>query len=247
MTIHVIGDSTAASKLDSKRPEAGWAEYLYKYLNPDQDIKINNQAINGRSSRSYKEEGHFDKILPDIKAGDYVFMQFGHNDSKTDNGGFRYTDPFTTYQAHLKYYCEEVIKKGAIPVILSSIPRRRFIGHHRLHRFATQQYPFSAKCFAKRENILFIDAYKHVKTLLEYLGKEDSKYLFLHLAPNVEPNYPQGVIDDTHLNTFGARMIAGVIAKQILQQPTPLADFIVSKSLYELVDVKRLIKKYEKN
>lgn len=244
MSIFIIGDSTASIKLDTKRPESGWGEHLKDYLK-DQ-IEIVNKAVNGRSTKSYLSEGLFAEVLESISFGDYLIIQFGHNDQKHEDE-HRYTNPFTTYQENLKYFVDQAKNKGAIPIILSSVPRRNFISKNRLHRKAVGHYPSSAISFAKREKVLSIDMYKKTKELFEYLGYEQSEQLFLHLAPNQNPNYPNGVIDNTHFSILGAQMIAGLVAKELSKLPIPLANNIDQTKLLTLIQIKEKLYASQKN
>ena len=123
ITIFTIGDSTMANKpLEGGNPERGWGQMLSRYFS--EEIVIDNHAVNGRSSKSFIDEGRWDKVLAKLKKGDYVFIQFGHNDEKRDEK--RHTDPGTTFDANLKRFVEEARAKGAIPVLFNSIVRRNF-------------------------------------------------------------------------------------------------------------------------
>lgn len=123
ITIFMIGDSTMANKpLTGGNPERGWGQMLPGFLS--EEIRVDNHAVNGRSSKSFIEEGRWDKVISQVKKGDYVFIQFGHNDEKTDEK--RYTEPGTTFDANLKRFVNETRAKGGIPVLFNSIVRRNF-------------------------------------------------------------------------------------------------------------------------
>ncbi len=239
--IHVIGDSTAASKINEKRPETGWAEKLGDFFSSD--IRVINYAQNGRSTKSFIDEGLFKNVLKALKPNDFLLIQFGHNDEKVQDQS-RYTHPFKDYQDNLSYFIHQAKKLGVTPIILSSVTRRSFIGKHRIKRHAVGLYPVAAKLLAQRENIIFLDIFKKSKQLLEYLDIEHSKQLFLHLNPNQYETYPNGVADNTHLNQLGALVIASLIAEELLfsRIEHKLKDYIKETRLINMIDVKRALK-----
>ena len=123
ITIFMIGDSTMSNKsLVGGNPERGWGHVLPGFFS--EDIRVDNHAMNGRSSKSFIDEGRWDKVLSLIKKGDYVFIQFGHNDEKPKAD--RHTDPGTTFDANLRKFVNETRAKGGIPVLFNSIVRRNF-------------------------------------------------------------------------------------------------------------------------
>ncbi len=123
--IHMIGDSTMATKSHPKtNPEFGWGQVLQDYFDANQ-VVVQNHALNGRSSKSFIGEGHWDRVTTTLQPGDYVFIQFGHNDQK-DKSPDRYTNPFTGYRANLIKYAKESRSKGATPVLFTSVVRRHF-------------------------------------------------------------------------------------------------------------------------
>ena len=122
-TIFMIGDSTMANKpLDGDNPERGWGQMLPGFFT--EDIRVDNHARNGRSSKSFIDEGLWEQVRTQIRKGDYVFIQFGHNDEKPKPD--RHTDPGTTFDANLRRFVEETRAKGGIPVLFNSIVRRNF-------------------------------------------------------------------------------------------------------------------------
>jgi pectinesterase len=117
ITIFMIGDSTMANKsLAGGNPERGWGHVLPGFFS--EDIRVDNHAMNGRSSKSFIDEGRWDKVLSQMKKGDYVFIQFGHNDEKPRAD--RHTDPGTTFDANLRKFVNETRTKGGIPVLFNS-------------------------------------------------------------------------------------------------------------------------------
>lgn len=205
ITIYTIGDSTMANKKNpEENPEHGWAQVLQQFFNDN--ATIDNRAVNGRSSRSFISEGKWDSVLKTLKKGDYVFIQFGHNDQK-EKSPDRYTNPHTTYRHNLIKYVLDTREKGAIPVLMSSIVRRNF------NEFGTLidthgEYPLETRLVAMEYNVPFIDMQYLTEHLEESYGVEGSKKLHLHYEPGEVPYYPEGKHDDTHLSELGATEVA---------------------------------------
>lgn len=235
MKIIILGDSTASIKEDSKRPETGWGEKLHLFL--DKDINIINLAVNGRSTRSFINEDRFKEALTKVNKGDYVFIQFGHNDEKKDE---RFTSHYGTYQLNLIYMIDEVINHGGIPVIFSSITRRKYLSNHRISRYTVGLYPHVAKRVAHRKNVLFIDMFNNSRNILSYLGDNLSKKLFMILKENEHINYPLGLNDHTHLNEYGATVIASLVAEK-LTKFNDFKDIVLKNKLLRRVEVKRAL------
>lgn len=211
--IYIAGDSTAEAKPQHERPMSGWGEYLEDFL--DSNIQVSNQAIGGRSTKSFLDQQRLDAILDDIKEGDYLLIQFGHNDQKIEDPT-RYTEPYGTYQENLKLYIEETRKKKAVPVLLSSISRRDFI-EGKINRESLGDYPKAMKEVSESEEVDFLDMNQLSADYIESLGEEKSKDLFLHLKPNEYPNYPEGLEDNTHFSEHGGRVFAEMIAEELVK------------------------------
>ena len=210
-TLFIAGDSTASIKTEDKRPESGWGEFLHEFITPN--IKVENYAQNGRSTKSFITEGLLEQIENKIKEDDYLLIQFGHNDEKIEDP-LRYTDPRTEYKDNLMRFVLVAKKHGAIPILLTSITRRKFVDG-RLEEHTVGEYPNHMKEFAKENHILIIDAYKITHKIISQSGEDYSKKFYLHLKPNESKNYPDGVTDNTHLSPFGAQMIASLIAVEL--------------------------------
>ena len=240
VTIHIIGDSTAANKEANKRPEHGWGECLHMFLKDS--IRVKNYAKNGESSKSFKERGLFEAAKKHFKAGDYLIIQFGHNDSKIIDPE-KYTIPLDTYQTYLKYYVDSAKQLGVIPIIFSSISRRYFISEKVLEKNTVGAYPDAAMHFAKNHGIIHIDMYRHTYQLYGYLNDSVSRKMFMHLLPNTYENYPDGLTDNTHLNGYGAKVIASLVAEHLLQsrQTKSLHPYILKDKLLRKIDVKRTL------
>ena len=201
-TIFTIGDSTMASKTTEVYPETGWCQVLNQYF--DETVTVKNHAVNGRSSKSFIEEGRWKAVLDSLKPGDYVFIQFGHNDQK-DYDSTRYTSPFGTYAANLEKFVNESREKGAKPILFTSIVRRKFDENGKLTD-THGDYPVATRQVAEKLNVPMIDLQKITEKWVNKLGNEPSKAMYLWTEPNEK--FPEGRKDDTHLCENGAKEIA---------------------------------------
>ena len=211
-TVYTIGDSTMANKKDpDKNPEHGWAQVLQSFFKDD--IVIDNRALNGRSTRSFIAEKQWDAVYNKLKKGDYVFIEFGHNDQKNMDS-LRYTNPHTAYRHNLIRFVKESRAKGAIPILLTSIARRNFnekgvlIGTH-------GDYPLETRLVAQEYKVPFIDLEYYTELLEQSYGPEKSKQLHLHFKAGENLYYDKDKADDTHLSLLGATKIAELVISQI--------------------------------
>lgn len=252
ITIFTIGDSTMANKkLEGENPERGWGQMLPRYFT--EDIVIDNHAVNGRSSKSFIDEGRWDKVLAKLKRGDYVFIQFGHNDEKSDEK--RHTDPGTTFDANLRRFVEEARAKGAIPVLFNSIVRRNFgeadattvaqaVVQDDIRQEANPNTPReetkagarlidthgayldSPRNVARELEVPFVDLNRVTRDLVEQMGPEASKQLFVWVAPKTVPALPDGREDNTHLNVRGAATVAWLAVQEIIKVVPALKSYV---------------------
>lgn len=219
VTVHLAGDSTMAPKLDSKRPESGWGEYLEAQFRPG-TVVVDNRARNGRSTRTFIELGEWQALLEVIRPGDVVLIQFGHND-QSENKPDRYT-PLDDYARNLTRFVSDVRVRGAQSVLLTSVARRNFdpagqvIDSH-------GAYTERVRRLATGLDVPMIDMQRRSEALLQAAGVEGSKSLFLWQAPGQHPNYPQGVEDNTHFSPEGARRVAEDFAAALRTSSLPLA------------------------
>ncbi len=220
LTIYTIGDSTMANKKQEVFPETGWGQVLDQYFN--ETVIINNHAVNGRSTKSFIDEGRWKVVVDSLKAGDYVFIQFGHNDQKIKDST-RYTVPFESYADNLKKFITESREKGAVPILFTSIVRRKF-GDDRKLNDTHGDYPIAARKVAQELNVPLIDLQIITEKWINNLGDEASKKMFLWIAPNEK--YPDGRKDDTHLSVEGANMVAQFAVQEIKKQKLRIADRI---------------------
>lgn len=222
-TLFLVGDSTMADKKDpDKNPEHGWGQILPTLMT--NTISIQNHAANGRSSKSFRTEGLWDKVYTQLKKGDYVIIQFGHNDQKSEDPE-RFTNPTTQYRANLERYVKETREKGATPILMTSIVRRNFnengvlIDTHNL-------YPIIVRMVAKDLDVPFVDMQQETEEIVVSYGPEKSKELYLHLPSNEKSYYPKGRNDDTHLSKLGATLTAEKATKQLSKLNIGLEKFI---------------------
>ncbi|SFJ89401.1 Lysophospholipase L1 [Halobacillus dabanensis] len=227
VSIYIAGDSTASYYGEDRAPRTGWAQVLDPMF--DKKIVVQNHASSGRSSKSFIDEGKLDNILAEIKKKDYLFIQFGHNDSKSSDPA-RYTEPFTTYKSYLKQYIDGAREKGAIPVLLTSVERRGFTEDGQAKR-SHGEYPEAMKQLGSEEQVPVIDMSERSIDLYNQLGPEGSKDLFMWFAEGEHPNYPEGVSDNTHFQENGAKQIAELVAEEVYRLKLPLLHSHLSKEL----------------
>ena len=249
-TIFVIGDSTAANKdLSKGSPERGWAMVLQSYFDST-FVRVDNHAVNGRSSKSFINEKRWDKVLSLIKPGDYVIIQFGHNDEKPKAD--RHTDPGSTFDYNLAKFVRETREKGGIPVLMNSVVRRNW-------QPATQDEPSDAKKsknnkknkkqtetkyvltdthglyivaprdVAQRMNVHFVDANRITHQMEDSLGVEGSKKLHMNFEPGEHPLFPNGKEDNTHYTEYGANMVASRLADALCKEIPLLSRYRTAK------------------
>jgi len=204
VTIYLAGDSTCADKQADKRPETGWGEMLGAHFK-DGKVKIDNRAMNGRSTKTFISEGRWQAIVDALKKGDYVFIQFGHNDSSKDKG--------------------EVRAKQATPVLLTPVMRRRFDAQGKFYD-THGEYPDIVRAVAGEYKVSLIDMHRKSETVIKRYGPEESKKLFLQLKPGENPNYPKGIEDNTHFNPAGAEEMAKLVAEGIREQKLGVRKYL---------------------
>ncbi len=221
--IYLVGDSTMANKADPEHnPERGWGMEFHRVFN-DQ-VKIFNHAVNGRSSKSFIEEGRWDSVMNDLKYGDYVFIQFGHNDQKYKDSR-RYTNPYSGYRQNLVKYILDTRSKGANPIICSSIVRRNFNEYGTLED-THGAYPFVARMVAREYNVPFLDLQQKTEDWINKLGQEESKQYFMNLEPGQYEIFPDGRVDNTHLVEAGAFAVSVFAAEEMIKEDVPLSKYI---------------------
>lgn len=221
VTLWLIGDSTMAIKDPKTYPETGWGMPFVNFF--DSTVVVDNRAKNGRSTRTFLTEGLWKPVIAQMKEGDYVFIQFGHNDEvKTKKS---YTTE-AEFQSNLEKYVQESRAKKAIPVLITPVTRRSFDAAGKLED-THQLYSEIVKKVALEQHITLIDLNQKSQALLVKFGVEPSAYLYNHLVPGEHPNYPKGKDDNTHFSEFGARKMAQLVLEDIRTQLPELAQRIV--------------------
>lgn len=254
VTVFMIGDSTMADKpLDKENQERGWGQMLPMFF--EGAIKVDNHAVNGRSSKSFINEGRWEAVKEKIRPGDYVIIQFGHNDEKPKED--RHTDPGTTFDANLKKFVTEAREKGATPVLMNSIVRRNFPANgiaaaqtddrQKTWKKGLEGYPMegdtlvdthgayldSPRNVAKELDVAFVDMNKLTHELVQGLGTESSKSLYMWMPVGVYEFAPNGRIDNTHLNVFGGIVVSRLAVNGLAEKVPALKPYI-RKTVYNL-------------
>lgn len=215
--LYVIGDSTASPYNSSRFPRMGWAQVLQGFFNPD-SVEVVNMALSGRSSKSYyTDPGGWKTVRNALNPGDYLFIQFGHNDEKSGNEDL-YTAPYTTYKEYLKRYVDTARSLGAIPVLLTPIHRNRWNGDQVDDSHG--DYPPAMRQLAQEEDVPLIDLTRLTESLFESYGEEMvTREFFMNLPGSLYRYYPEGNEDNTHLQDRGAYEVAKLVHRSI-GQPT---------------------------
>ncbi len=223
ITVYLAGDSTMAQKQPHKRPETGWGEMLQQYFDANK-VKIENRAVNGRSTKSFIAEGRWQQIADNLKKGDYVFIEFGHNDEKSEDPT-RYAAPNTDYRNNLIKFVTEVRMKKAFPVLLTPVMRRKFDTGGNFQD-THGEYPDSVRKVAQELKVPLIDMHRKSEAVLKDYGAEKSRTLFLQLKAGENPNYPNGAEDNTHFNLTGAEAMAKLAVEAIREQKIGLRKYL---------------------
>ena len=227
VTIFLAGDSTMAPKLPEKRPETGWGELLNGFFVNDK-VRIENRAMNGRSTKTFINEGRWQSIVDDMKKGDYVFVQFGHNDSSKEKGE-RYTPP-ADYRQNLMRFVSEARSKGGFPVLLTPVMRRRFDKDGKFYD-THGEYPDIVRAVARELKVPLIDMHGLSEVVIVQYGGEGSRKLFLQLKPGENPNYPNGIEDDTHFSPLGALEMVRLVVAGIRVEKLKIRKYLGKQSI----------------
>jgi lysophospholipase L1-like esterase len=212
--VFIAGDSTASTYRTSEAPRAGWGQALPVFFTPNAVAR--NEALSGASSKSFIDLGRLDRILSRIKRDDYLLISFGHNDEKKEDPA-RYTEPSTTYKSYLSQYIDKSRAKGAKPVLVTSVERRRFDSSGKITP-THGAYPAAMRELARAKSVPLIDLTAQSTALYNRVGVEGTKKYLMHLKPDQYPNYPNGVEDNTHFQATGAIEIARLVATSLQNQ-----------------------------
>ena len=220
--VWLVGDSTMANKEVKAFPETGWGMPFSNFF--DSTIGVDNRAKNGRGTQSFINEKLSQPVVDNLQEGDYVFVQFGHNDEVPTKKTYTTEEQFKN---NLIRYVNESRAKKAIPVLITPVARRKFdssghvVGTHEV-------YSQIVRNVAAQLNVPLIDLDKKSQALLQQYGPETSKLLYNHVQPGEHPNYPDGKADDTHFSELGARKMAEIVLQEIRNLKLPLANHIYS-------------------
>jgi lysophospholipase L1-like esterase len=221
LTVYLVGDSTCANKEIKAFPETGWGMPFRYFF--DSSVHVDNRALNGRSTKSFITEGRWKPVVDNLQEGDYVFIQFGHNDEVQTKSASTKPDEFKN---NLVKYVSETRAKKALPVLITPVARRKFdasgkvVGTH-------DEYSAIVRTVAREQNVPLIELDLKSQAVLQQMGPETSKLLFNYLEPNEHPNYPEGRQDDTHFSELGARRMAEIVLAEVQNLKLELADHIV--------------------
>ncbi len=219
--VYLVGDSTIAKKEVKAYPETGWGMPFAYFF--DSTVQVDNRAMNGRSTKSFINEGRWKAVTDSLQKGDYVLIQFGHNDEVQTKAASTKPDEFKNY---LVKYVTETRNKNSIPVLITPVARRKFDSTGNLVD-THQEYSEIVRTVARQQNVPLIDLDKKSQQVLQQAGVENSKLFFNYLNPNENPNYPEGRQDDTHFNELGARRMAELVLAEIRRLNLDVANRIV--------------------
>ena len=223
ITIFMIGDSTMADKpYDNGNPEKGWGQVFPLYFKDG--VKIENYAVNGRSTKSFLDQGRWEVVREKIEPGNYVIIEFGHNDAKKEDST-RYAEANTNYRWNLEKFVDETREKGGIPILATPIVRRRFDKEGNFYD-VHGDYPKVVRGVAAEKNVILLDMHTKSEKLVIQYGEENSKQLFLHIAAGEYPSLPEGKTDDTHFSPTGAFRICDLAAEEIRLKVKELSIYL---------------------
>lgn len=225
--LHLAGDSTMADKSTAApNLERGWGQCLREWMiDPAQ---LSNHALNGRSTKSFVSEGHWDALLAELQPGDFVIIQFGHNDEK-EKSPDRYAPARGLYRDNLLRFVRQVRAKGAEPILATSICRRKF--DERMQLVDTHgEYPAVVREVAAEEHTPLLDLEVSTWQLFERLGPEEAKRLLMWVPADTYPEVPKGRKDDTHLNQEGGRVVSLLAVQEMRAKGLPVAALFKGSS-----------------
>jgi predicted peptidase/lysophospholipase L1-like esterase len=229
-TVYIVGDSLAANKDWHKYPLAGWGQILSHFF--DQQVTIKNKAVDGATTHSFFKEGHWKPVIDSVQNGDYVLIEFGHNDEKVDLPGIGVQLP--EYRANLLQIIKEVRAKAGIPVLLTPVSRRSF--ENGKFQDTHRAYADAIRGIGTENHVSIIDLEQKTEQLLRGLGDEGSKKMYNWVdSAAMYASYPKGVSDNTHLSITGAYQVAAYIARGIEANRLP-----VSKHIRNIEQVRKL-------
>jgi lysophospholipase L1-like esterase len=221
LNVFMAGDSTMADKpLVPANAERGWGQLLPICFVPE--VRVENYAANGRSSKSFRAEGKWKIILDRLKPGDYVIIQFGHNDEKSDEA--RHTEPLGSFAKNLRRFIAEVRERNGLPILATPVARRVFKDGKLEDTHG--DYPAATRKVAEEEKVPLLEMNTKSMDLLTKLGPDLSLKLFNHLADGEFDTKPKAQSDNTHFNAFGASRMCDLALEEIKAKVPDLAKYI---------------------
>lgn len=221
------GDSTVQTNDYTTYPQTGIGQVFSLFLK--EGYQVVNHAKNGRSTKSFLEEGRLQSIEEQIQRGDYLFIQFGHNDEKSEDPT-RYTDPFSTYKTNLEFFLNAARIHGAKPVLITPLERRCFVDGH-LGIGAHSDYVAAMKQTAEKKKVPIVDLYSQSRTELKRAGEAASRRWYMNFPSGEYRHYPDGLEDNTHLRYDGAVLFASFIARGLVELGAEYRDMILDSIL----------------
>ena len=216
--VHLAGDSTMADKpTEPPNPEHGWGQLLPKFFKDPSMIV--NHAANGRSTRSFITEGRWQKVVDELRPGDWVIIQFAHNDEKI------FPNARGEFQDNLRRFVADVRAKQATPILATPCARRSFDGNGKLVD-THADYPEAVRAVAAAAGVPLLEMNRLTMDLEQGHGAEGSKRLHLWIGAGVYQRQPVGYSDDTHYSAYGAERVAGLAVQEIIRLRLPLADWL---------------------
>jgi len=224
-TIFLAGNSTVVNQ--EHEPWASWGQMIPRFF--DAKIAVANHAESGLALSSFLSSKRLEKILSVAKPGDYLFIEFGHNDQKEKG---EKAGAYNGYTERLYHFVEAFRAVGGIPVILTSTARRSFDTDGQL-QYTLGEYPDAARKVAEELHVPLIDLNKMTRTFYETLGVEGSKQALVHYAANTFPDQPEPMQDNTHFNTYGAYQIAKMVLQGIKNNKLAIRKYIIDFKSYK--------------
>lgn len=221
-TVWVTGDSTVQSYTSGFAPQAGWGQMIDRFL--DDGVTVNNHAIGGRSSKNFISQGRLDEVLRNIRPGDYLYVQFGHNDNSRGVDD-RWAAPLD-YKNYLRTFIDGAEQRGATPIIVTPVSRRSFDPNTGIFNVSFPEYVNAAKAIAEETGVPMVDLSSSSREYLNEVGPEFAKSVFLHVPAGVYPGRPNGTVDDTHFQEYGAIQMARLVAADTAKLDIPLASHV---------------------
>ena len=217
----MAGDSTMAIKQVKDFPETGWGMPFSIFFN--ESVSVINLAKNGRSTGTFIKEGLWEQITTDLNAGDYVVIEFGHNDESKSKGD-RYTTP-KQYKQNLLNFISDVRAKKANVILMTPVTRRYF-DEDGIIKETHPIYSDLVREVASETNVDFIDMDRVTQQHFQSMGELNSRLRFMQLEANAHPNYPKGISDNTHFNELGAREVAQLVLSELRKINHPLVNML---------------------